>query len=107
MTSSGVASMPSNKMEEELNSGAWFGEACLFVEHCIREFTVFAVSDSELAVFASRDYHRLIMSHPDVLSHHRIVKKAVEDNKVDLAGLAFRAQEFYDTRGPNGTSKTK
>jgi CRP-like cAMP-binding protein len=78
--------------EEELDSGTWFGEACLFEEKVPRKFTVYAVSDSELAVLAFRDYHRICNSNPEMFRHHQFVAQAIQEKKIDISRLGYKVR---------------
>jgi len=81
-----------------VHAGAWFGEACLFQEDRIRDFTVVAVVESELAVLTAHDYHRIANMYPRVLARHQLIAQHLQTGKLNLKMLAYSLPETAETK---------
>merc|ERR1712176_896487 len=80
----------------ELETGAWLGEACLLEEDSLHDATVVAVVETELAVLAAREFHRIVQKFPRLMMRHKHLQSAVRDKKVNMAQLAHKG-----THGPH------
>ncbi|CAE8584191.1 unnamed protein product, partial [Polarella glacialis] len=75
--------------EEILVSGAWFGERCFFGSDMIREFTVIADSQSELAILPLFEYMRVVQLFPRLWKQHNRLQKECRRGKLHLEELAY------------------
>ena len=75
--------------ETELGAGAWCGEACLFFDRHMCTATVHAVLESELAVLAARDYHKVLQKFPALLERHNRLNEALRSEELSLKSLAY------------------
>merc|ERR1712066_1162573 len=75
--------------EIELETGAWFGEKCLFEEERIRTATGIAAMESELAVLQASEYHRIITKFPPLLEQHRRIQRDIIHKRVTLSDLEY------------------
>jgi len=77
--------------ERELAGGAWFGESCLVDTGRIYVSSVFALTDSELAVLTATDYKRVVSKYPRLMRRHRDIVQAVRTGiiTVEELGLAY------------------
>lgn len=78
-------------IEMEVETGAWFAEACLFDEGFEHTATVVAGADSELAVLPAKEYHRIVQKFPRLLNRHTVLQQAVKNEKVSISQLAYKA----------------
>merc|ERR1719468_932059 len=75
--------------EKELETGAWFGEKCLFEEDRIRTATGVAAIESELAVLNNNDYQRIITKYPQLWETHRKLQSAVCNGELTFYELEY------------------
>eukprot|EP00928_Gymnodinium_smaydae_P012842 TRINITY_DN14691_c0_g1_i2.p1 TRINITY_DN14691_c0_g1~~TRINITY_DN14691_c0_g1_i2.p1 ORF type:complete len:869 (+),score=167.41 TRINITY_DN14691_c0_g1_i2:141-2609(+) len=89
-----AASSPSftGPMERTLETGAWFGEGCLLDNGRIYVATVYAVTESELAVLAASEYMKVVANYPRLYRRHQELEAAVTSNKVALDELQYVEQ---------------
>jgi len=80
--------IPENQIEIE--TGAWFGEACLFEEGRLRTSTVVAATESDLAVLARQAFFDIIGQYPRVQQRYEFLQRAIEDGKVSLEDLRYK-----------------
>jgi len=76
--------------ETNLETGAWFGEACLLKCRRIRTATFVAATETELAVLPAREYFRIVQKYPRLLERHQNIEEAMRDGRMNVADLAFR-----------------
>lgn len=76
--------------DAEVETGAWFGEDCLFNDGCVRNSTVVAVVESELAVLTSGDYRRIVEKYPRLLEKHQIIQEALAKGILAIGELDYR-----------------
>merc|ERR1712061_889058 len=76
--------------EYAYEAGAWFGEACLFQQNCIRDFTAFAAMESELAVLALRDYQRVLRKDPPQASGHKNIEREIQTKRLTMTAIAYK-----------------
>jgi len=86
--------------EAEVAAGAWFGEACLFVDGRVRRMTIFSQHDSELALLPASEYHRIVKKYPMLLERHILFQKEIKDGHRSLHDLTYQAphEELPRTR---------
>jgi len=86
--------------EVEIAAGAWFGESCLFSDGRVRNTTIFAHTDSELAVLQASDYNRIVKKYPLLSQRHHAIQKEIQAERLSLWDLAYQApsQEFPRAR---------
>eukprot|EP00929_Paragymnodinium_shiwhaense_P012184 TRINITY_DN11892_c0_g1_i1.p1 TRINITY_DN11892_c0_g1~~TRINITY_DN11892_c0_g1_i1.p1 ORF type:complete len:1137 (+),score=267.23 TRINITY_DN11892_c0_g1_i1:143-3553(+) len=86
----------------EIESRAWFGEACLFDEGLIRAETAIALGSVELAVLDMAEYHRIVKKYPRVLERHEFIKEALTDGRLSLSELAYKVNNTQLERHNSG-----
>lgn len=78
--------------EVEIETGAWFGEACLFDSECIRNATIVAIVESELAVLPASSYLQIVQKYPRLLEKHQKIQEALAAGKASMDMLAYKLQ---------------
>jgi len=76
--------------EFEIETGAWFGEGSLFGQGCVRDGTIVAILDSELAVLKSREYIRVVRKFPRLMEKHLSIQAALKNGSLKKESLAWR-----------------
>merc|ERR1712176_271452 len=82
--------VPPGEDELELESGAWWGEACFFEQGRVRDFNAFAAVESELAVLPAHEYHRVLQLYPQQAALHRALEQGIHSGRLSLDDLAFK-----------------
>lgn len=92
---SGTNPLPGEQagIEVEVESGAWFGEACLFQTDCEQTQTTVAVLECELAVLSGKEYWRILHNHPRVMERHEEIQMALKNGSINPSRLSYRPQE--------------
>lgn len=80
------------RREVELESGAWFGEICLFDQGRTRTSTVIAVQESDLAVLKAAEYLKVVQMYPRLWERHLYIASGLKDGSVKAEDLAFRIE---------------
>jgi len=75
--------------EQSLPPGAWFGEKCLFLAGCVRDFSVAVESDSELAVLTVQEFTRVLCLYPLLKRQHTKLARGVITGKMNMQDLAY------------------
>merc|ERR1712176_510448 len=81
--------VPPGEDELELESGAWWGEACFFEQGRVRDFNAFAAVESELAVLPAHEYHRVLQLYPQQAALHRALEQGILSGRLSLDDLAL------------------
>jgi CRP-like cAMP-binding protein len=79
------------KVEHEaiMESGAWFGESCLFDLKHVRAATIVAATESEVAVLPGHAYMAITGKYPKLLQQHRAIEAQLRDGTLDIHALAY------------------
>jgi len=78
----------------EVQSGAWFGETCLFDSHRVYTSLIVATTECELAILAAADYIRIVKKYPWLWERHQEIEKGIHSNTIGLEGLRYVAPEI-------------
>lgn len=84
--------------EMQIETGAWFGEACLFMQGVVSSSTIVAACDAELATLAECDYTRIIQKYPRLLAKHHKISKAIRKGTFMLEDLAYNPLDHENLR---------
>jgi len=74
----------------EYEAGAWFGEECLFQQNCIRKFNSCAAVESELAVLAVQEFHRVLQQYPPQSVRHKAIEHAIQSKRLNVTEIGYR-----------------
>merc|ERR1740130_1338442 len=88
----------------DLNTGAWFGEASLFEADRTCDFSVVAVSESELAVLGAEHYHQIVKKYPRVLARQRNISTSLGTGKLNIDMFAYHEAVEGQETGRNRRS---
>lgn len=72
-----------------IDTGAWFGETCLFDEHRIRTATIVARKESDLAVLNREDFFMIIARYPRLMERHNKIQHAIASGRLSVKELAY------------------
>jgi len=82
--------------EESLGTASWFGERCLFLANSIREFTVVAEEDAELAYLHISEFQRILALFPEIQKQLVHLTELVDKGKLDVRDLQYVPPETQD-----------
>merc|ERR1719433_2683575 len=86
---SSISNEDDDKPEYEVETGAWFGEACLFNDDCVHDMTVAAIMDSELAILPGIEYRRIAEKFPRLQQRHASIQRAFKNHQASISQLAY------------------
>lgn len=87
----------SSLSEIEIETGAWFGEACLFNSDVIRDNTIVAIVEAELAVLPARAYLQVVQQYPRIMEKHQKIQDALAAGKVSIDKFAYKLRSSPET----------
>jgi len=73
----------------DMESGSWFGEACLFEENHVRGETVFARTEAEVAVLLRSDFFEIVRKYPRLKKRHSELEQAFRNGKCNVEELSY------------------
>jgi CRP-like cAMP-binding protein len=87
----GRAKVDNGQEFEEMPSGSWFGEACLFDESHVYESTIFALEESQMASLSRADFFQIVRRYPRLKDRYTELQRSFENGLRQVAELGYTA----------------